>query len=83
MIAAGYAVMYPSTSVHRVAEVTQGERIVAVVWLQSMVRDPAKRELLYQLDQARNTLLKNNPEAEETKQVDRSYVNLLRMWSEV
>jgi PKHD-type hydroxylase len=80
---AGYAVMYPSTSVHRVAEVTAGERIVVVVWLQSMVRDPNQRELLYQLDQARNTLLKDRPEAEETKQVDRSYVNLVRMWSEV
>lgn len=80
---AGHAVLYPSTSVHRVAEVTQGERIVTVVWLQSMVRDPAKRELLYQLDQARNTLLKDKPQAEETKQVDRSYVNLVRMWCEV
>ncbi|MCG6971377.1 MAG: Fe2+-dependent dioxygenase [Gammaproteobacteria bacterium] len=80
---AGSAVMYPSTSVHRVTEVTQGERIVAVVWLQSMVRDAAKRELLYQLDQARNTLLNTKPQAEETKQVDRSYVNLVRMWSEV
>jgi PKHD-type hydroxylase len=80
---AGSAVMYPSTSVHRVAEVTGGERIVVVVWLQSMVRDPNQRELLYQLDQARNKLLKDRPEADETKQVDRSYVNLLRMWSEV
>jgi PKHD-type hydroxylase len=80
---AGSAVMYPSTSVHRVTEVTQGERIVAVVWLQSMVRDAAKRELLYQLDQARNTLLNTKPQTEETKQVDRSYVNLVRMWSEV
>jgi PKHD-type hydroxylase len=82
-LTAGSAVLYPSTSVHRVSEVTQGERIVAVVWIQSMVRDAAKRELLYQLDQARNTLLKTRPEAEETKQVDRSYVNLVRMWSEV
>lgn len=80
---AGHAVMYPSTSLHRVEEVTDGERIVAVVWLQSMIRDPAKRELLYELDQARNKLLQEKPEAEETKQVDHSYVNLVRMWSEV
>jgi len=39
--------------------------------------------LLYQLDQARNVLLTERPDAEETKQVDRSYVNLIRMWSEV
>ena len=80
---AGHAVMYPSTSVHHVAEVTGGERLAAIVWLQSMVRDPGQRELLYQLDQARNVLLAERPDAEETKQVDRSYVNLVRMWSEV
>jgi PKHD-type hydroxylase len=82
-LAAGSAVLYPSASVHRVAEVTRGERLAAIVWLQSMVRDPAQRELLYQLDQARNVLLKSKPETLETKQVDRSYVNLLRMWSDI
>lgn len=80
---AGHAVMYPSNSVHHVAEVTAGERLAGIVWLQSMVRDPARRELLYELDQARNLLLREQPDARETKQVDRSYVNLLRMWAEV
>lgn len=80
---AGSAVIYPSSSVHRVAEITRGERLAAIVWLQSMVRDPIQRELLYELDQARNTLLGSSPESLETQQVDHSYVNLLRMWSEV
>lgn len=80
---AGSAVMYPSASVHRVAEITGGERLAAIVWLQSMVRDSARRELLFDLDQARNKLLTDAPGKPETKQVDRSYVNLLRMWSEV
>lgn len=80
---AGSAVVYPSASVHRVSEVTRGERLAAIVWLQSMVRDPAQRELLYQLDEARNILLKNNPDAPEAKQVDRSYANLVRMWSDI
>jgi PKHD-type hydroxylase len=80
---AGHAVMYPSSSVHRVEEVTKGERLAAIVWLQSMVRDAGRRELLFELDQARNVLLQTNPDAAETKQVDRSYVNLLRMWSDV
>lgn len=80
---AGDAVLYPSSSVHRVAEVTRGERLVAVSWIQSLVRDPAKRELLHELNQAREKLLKEQPDADETRQVNQSYVNLVRMWSDV
>lgn len=80
---AGHAVVYPSASVHRVAEVTRGERLVALTWIQSYVRDAAKRELLYELDQSRQQLLKADPDSDLTKNVDRSYVNLLRMWAEV
>ena len=80
---AGHAVVYPSASVHRVAEVTRGERMVALTWIQSFVRDAAKRELLYELDQSREHLLRTDPESDVSKNVDRSYVNLLRMWAEV
>ncbi len=82
-LAAGHAVIYPSSSVHRVAEVTEGERLVALAWIQSYVRDPAKRELLYELDQAREHLLRKAPEEMHTSYVDRSYANLLRMWAEL
>ena len=82
-LSAGSAVVYPSSSLHHVAEVTKGTRLVAVTWSQSMIRDPAKRELLYQLNQARESLLKQRPDDKETKQVDISYVNLFRMWSEL
>jgi PKHD-type hydroxylase len=81
--AAGDAVLYPANSVHRVEEVNNGERLVAVAWIQSMVRDAAKRELLFELDQARNALLQQDSEALTSQQVDRSYVNLIRRWSEV
>ena len=80
---AGDAVLYPSTSRHRVAEVTRGERLVAVTWVQSLVRDPNQRELLYELNLAREKLLKESPQAEETAHVDAAYVNLVRMWSEL
>jgi PKHD-type hydroxylase len=80
---AGDVVVYPSSSIHRVAEVTRGERLVMITWLQSMVRDPARRELLWELSRARETLLREALQADHTGQVDRSYVNLLRMWSEV
>ncbi|MGD2020502.1 MAG: Fe2+-dependent dioxygenase [Thiohalocapsa sp.] len=80
---AGDAVVYPSSSLHRVAEVTRGERLVALTWIQSYVRDPARRELLYEMNLAREHLLKTAPDADHTAQVDRSYSNLVRMWGEV
>jgi len=80
---AGDAVVYPSSSWHGVQKVTQGERLVAVTWTQSMIRDPARRELLYELGTARDKLLKTQPDADETGKVSTAYVNLLRMWSEV
>ncbi len=80
---AGHAVVYPSASVHRVADVTRGERLVALTWVQSFVRDAAKRELLYELNESREHLLRADPESDVTKNVDRSYVNLLRMWADV
>ena len=82
-LAAGDAVMYPSGSTHRVAEVTRGERIVAVTWVQSMVRDPAQRELLYRLSQAREILLEKSKGEQETELVSNAYINLVRMWSDI
>lgn len=80
---AGHAVMYPSSSVHHVNEVTQGSRLVAVTWLQSLVREPAKRELLYDMYRVKEQLLKDAPDDENTKRLDRSYVNLIRMWGDI
>ena len=80
---AGSAVMYPSSSVHHVNEVTSGSRLVAVTWLQSLVREPAKRELLYDMYQVKEKLLKESPDDKNTKRLDRSYVNLIRMWGDV
>jgi PKHD-type hydroxylase len=80
---AGDAVIYPSSSLHQVAEVTGGERLVALTWIQSYVRDPEKRELLFELNQARETLLKEAPAADHSALVDRSYSNLVRMWSDL
>jgi PKHD-type hydroxylase len=81
-LAAGHAVVYPSSSLHHVSKITSGERHVAVTWAQSMVREPDKRELLFNLNQARESLLKTRPEEKVTKQVDVAYVNLVRMWAD-
>ena len=80
---AGDAVIYPSGSLHHVNKVSTGERLVAVTWVQSLVRDPAQRELLYTLNKAREHLLQTRPDDATTKQVDTSYINLMRMWSEL
>lgn len=82
-LAAGDAVAYPSSSIHHVAEVTAGERLACVLWVQSLVRDPGRRELLYELGMAREGLLRQDPDSREAGWVDRSYANLIRLWSEL
>ena len=47
---AGDLVLYPSSSLHRVSEVTRGVRIASFLWLQSMVRDEGERTILFLLD---------------------------------
>jgi PKHD-type hydroxylase len=80
---AGHVVLYPSSSRHRVEPVISGERLVMVTWLQSQVRESERRALLFDLWRAREQLLAESPEAETTKRVDVSYVNLMRMWVEI
>ena len=80
---AGDSGVYPSSSLHQVAPVTRGERLVALTWIQSYFRDAARRELLYELNLAREALLKEAPGTATTGYVDRSYANLLRMWADL
>jgi len=82
-LAAGSALMYPSHSRHFVAPVTSGVRLVAVTWSQSTVRDPAKREMLYELNQAREMLFKELPDSEATRKISATFNNLVRRWVEL
>ncbi len=82
-LAAGDAVLYPASSLHRVNTVNRGERLVAVCWIQSLIRDPARRELLFELDQARGALRATSPRSPQSAQIDHVYTNLVRMWSEL
>ena len=79
---AGSAVIYPSSSLHRVLPVTRGQRLVAVTWVQSILRDLAKREVIHDLDRIREHLHKVSPDSEETDLAFKSYANLLRMWAD-
>ena len=82
-LTAGDAIVYPATTLHQVNEVTQGQRLVAVTWAQSMIKDPQKRELVYELGQARNILIDERANSDEAVHVSNVYANLVRRWSEL
>lgn len=82
-LAAGEVVIYPSGTLHRVAEVTRGERRVMVAWVQSLIRDQTRREILFELNQVREKSLRKSPDDADTKKLDRVYTNLIRLWAEV
>ena len=88
---AGDAILYPASSVHRVQPVTSGSRIASFFWVESMVREPERRRLLFDMDMAILALRQRGAESVNDKQVDAKpvvqltncYHNLLRMWAEV
>ncbi len=81
-LAAGDMVVYPATSLHRVAPVTRGTRLASFFWIQSMVRDDARRALLFDLDISVQRLNETNADAEARLALTGCYHNLLRMWAE-
>ncbi|MBD0336440.1 MAG: Fe2+-dependent dioxygenase [Cyanobacteria bacterium Co-bin13] len=79
---AGTAIIYPSTTLHRVDPVTSGERLVAVGWVQSLVRDASQRELLFDLETVRRSLFAQGGKTDEFDLLSKSVANLLRQWVE-
>ena len=79
---AGSLVAYASTTLHHVAEVTDGMRSAAVGWARSFIRDAARRELLFDLDTARRTMFGREGASQEFDLVSKSLANLIRMWAE-
>ena len=77
----GEAVLYPSTSLHQVKPVISGQRIVSIMFMQSHIRDPMKRDILFKLA---NFMNREHQKLDETSRMELEYVrqNLLRMWSE-
>ena len=80
---AGDLVLYPATSLHRVEPVTRGARLASFFWTQSMVRDDARRTLLFDMDMAISRLRQQHGDTEELVTLTASYHNLLRMWAEL
>jgi PKHD-type hydroxylase len=79
---AGQLVLYPSGAIHEVRPVTQGTRIVAVGWIESMVADPACREILFDIENLRASLKAQlSAQSPELLTLDKTITNLLRMWA--
>ena len=79
---AGHMVLYPATSLHRVAPITRGTRIGSFFWIQSMVRDDAQRTLLLDLDMSIVRLTQQRGDDPSLVSLVGVYHNLLRMWAE-
>lgn len=79
---AGSAVLYPTTELHRVTEVTRGQRLAAVTWVRSLVRDAAKRQLLLDLKTALHQLSAQVGKTPEIDLLSKTHTNLLRRWIE-
>jgi PKHD-type hydroxylase len=79
-LAAGSLVVYPATTLHRVTPVTRGERLVAVGWIRSYLRDPAHRELLFDLETARRRLFEREGKTPDGDLLAKCAANLMRLW---
>jgi PKHD-type hydroxylase len=80
---AGDLVLYPSSSLHRVHPVTRGARVASFFWVQSLVRDTAQRQQLFELDQNIQALREQVGDNEAVVGLTGHYHNLLRLWAEL
>ena len=76
---AGEIIIYPSTYLHSVQEILQGERLVFVGWIESYVKSIEEREYLFDLDAAAKSLLSKHGRSDELDLIFKSYSNLLRV----
>ena len=79
---AGDLIIYPSSSLHRVLPVTRGARVAAFFWVQSLIRDDARRRMLFELDTSIQTLTHTGADAAAVLRLTGVYHNLLRQWAE-
>lgn len=79
---AGALVLYPSDTLHRVETVKSGVRQVAVGWLQSLIRDPRERQILFDLEVVRRQLFQQQGKTAQFDSLSKSCSNLWRLWAE-
>jgi PKHD-type hydroxylase len=80
---AGDMVIYPATSIHEVTPVMRGTRIASFFWIQSLVREDAKRRMLFGLDGSIRSLRQQSPDGPAILELTALYHNLLREWAEI
>ncbi|MCU0761384.1 MAG: Fe2+-dependent dioxygenase [Hydrogenophaga sp.] len=81
-LAAGDMVVYSGSSVHSVEPVTRGQRLASFFWIESMIRSPEQRNLLFDLDMNLLKLRQQYGESTETTALTGCYHNLLRQWAD-
>ncbi|WP_213979107.1 Fe2+-dependent dioxygenase [Sphingomonas sp. dw_22] len=81
-LSAGDAIVYPSSSLHRVTPVTRGARLASFFWIQSLVRDDSQRRTLFEMDTSIQRLTATGADREAVVQLTGVYHNLLRRWAE-
>lgn len=77
----GEAIVYPSDTFHEVEEVTSGERLVAITFIQSQVKEPFRRNLLFDLNEVA-ALEGLNMKQENFSRLQLVQANLLRYWAD-
>ena len=77
-LSAGEMIIYPSTQLHSVAEVSEGERYVCVGWIQSYIQSNEDRNFLFGLDAGAKGLLAKHGRSDELDLIFQAYSNLLR-----
>ena len=75
----GEILIYPSTYLHSVQEVQNGERMVCVGWIESYVKSIEEREYLFELDAGAKSLLAKYGRSDELDLIFKSYSNLLKV----
>ena len=76
---AGEMILYPSSYLHAVNEVNNGERVVCVGWIESYVKSTEEREYLFDLDAGARGILAKYGRSDEVDLIFKSYANLLRV----
>ncbi|HET7395980.1 MAG TPA: 2OG-Fe(II) oxygenase, partial [Gammaproteobacteria bacterium] len=80
---AGGAIIYGSSTIHEVLPVTRGTRYAAITWVQSLVREEQRREMLAELAELARWSRSVAPDSAEAMMATKTRANLMRMWAEI